>query len=482
MLNNTRKIAMSDQDKGINKPGVPRDNADSTNAMTHEALKSEVTPDTHYKSILDSLPDWVWEVDQNGYITYSNATVESFLGYVPRQIIGKSILSLVPQEKADTALELLNRQWAIDSKAEYLSHGFFSLEGEQINLKTTGTPFYDNVTRSKGFRFTSRLVEEESEHAISHFTTNNLNEAVVLMDNERKVIYINDTFTDIFGYTREEIIGHSIAELGTEQSLVSSVQEKDVTGALTRKNTVWQGEVLRKSKSGQYIPCLLSASALRDENNEITNFIGTYFDLRRMKHSDQTQKNALKATINAVCKAIDERNVLKGQHQDQVTDLAVAIAFEMGKDLSFIEGLTLASHLHDLGEMYIPPEIANKPGALSDADFELIKIHPIKGYEILKDIKFPWPVANIILQHHERINGSGYPKGLKGDEIMLEARILAVADMVCTMLTDRPFRPAYSMEQCIDELEINKGILYDERVVDVCLRLIREKIYRLKQV
>ena len=473
---------MSDQDKGINKPGVPRDNADSTNAMTHEALKSEVTPDTHYKSILDSLPDWVWEVDQNGYITYSNATVESFLGYVPRQIIGKSILSLVPQEKADTALELLNRQWAIDSKAEYLSHGFFSLEGEQINLKTTGTPFYDNVTRSKGFRFTSRLVEEESEHAISHFTTNNLNEAVVLMDNERKVIYINDTFTDIFGYTREEIIGHSIAELGTEQSLVSSVQEKDVTGALTRKNTVWQGEVLRKSKSGQYIPCLLSASALRDENNEITNFIGTYFDLRRMKHSDQTQKNALKATINAVCKAIDERNVLKGQHQDQVTDLAVAIAFEMGKDLNFIEGLTLASHLHDLGEIYIPPEIANKPGALSDADFELIKIHPIKGYEILKDIKFPWPVANIILQHHERINGSGYPKGLKSDEIMLEARILAVADMVCTMLTDRPFRPAYSMEQCIDELEINKGILYDERVVDVCLRLIREKSYRLKQV
>ena len=165
-----------------------------------------------------------------------------------------------------------------------------------------------------------------------------------------------------------------------------------------------------------------------------------------------------------------------------MTDLAVAIAFEMGKDLNFIEGLTLASHLHDLGEIYIPPEIANKPGALSDADFELIKIHPIKGYEILKDIKFPWPVANIILQHHERINGSGYPKGLKGDEIMLEARILAVADMVCTMLTDRPFRPAYSMEQCIDELEINKGILYDERVVDVCLRLIREKSYRLKQV
>jgi HD-GYP domain-containing protein (c-di-GMP phosphodiesterase class II) len=224
----------------------------------------------------------------------------------------------------------------------------------------------------------------------------------------------------------------------------------------------------------------LSATTVRNAENRIDGFIGTYLDLRSMKHTDQLQKNALKATINAVCKAVDERNVLKGQHQEQVTDLAVAIAFEMGKDLNFIEGLTLAAHLHDLGEMYIPPEISAKEGALSVADFELVKIHPIKAYEILKDIKYPWPVANIILQHHERMNGSGYPKGLKGDEIMMEARILAVADVVCTMLTDRPYRSACSITKCIDELEINKDTLYDPRVVEVCLRLIREKSYQLK--
>lgn|GEM_PF-2779682 len=107
-------------------------------------------------------------------------------------------------------------------------------------------------------------------------------------------------------------------------------------------------------------------------------------------------------------------------------------------------------------------------------------INPIKALEILKDIKFPWPLANIVLQHQERMNGTGYPKGLYGDEIMLEARILVVADMVCTMLTDRPDRPACSIEQCIDELEINKGSLYEKRVVDVCMRLLLEKSYQLK--
>jgi PAS domain S-box-containing protein len=241
---------------------------------------------------------------------------------------------------------------------------------------------------------------------------------IALMDKNRDVIYVNHAFTSIFGYSNEEIIGQPISILGSEKSLINSAQTEDVTDALMQQKSIWQGEVLRKCKSGQYIPCLLSAAGIHNEKNEVAYFIGTYLDLRSMKHTDQMQKNALKATINAVCKAIDELNVLKGQHQEQVTDLAVAIAFEMGKDLNFIEGLTLASHLHDLGEMYIPPEISAKEGAHSAADNELVKIHPIKAYEILKDIKFPRPVANIIQQHHERMNGSGYPKGLKGDEIM----------------------------------------------------------------
>ncbi len=471
---------MTGHGKGDSATGTDKATAATKPDMSTSPYTPEPSQDVYYKSVLDSLPDWVWEVDQNGYITYSNAAVENFLGYAPRQITGKSILSLAPQAKTDTALQLLDKQWGINDTADYISHSFYSNEGSEISMQTSGNPFYDHNTKTRGFRFTSRLVIDDEHSRLSTFAANRINEAIVLMDRNRDITYVNRAFTEIFGYEREEIIGKSMNVLGSEKSLVASVQTDDVTGALSGAKGVWQGEVLRKGKNGQYIPCLLSAASLRGADNDIDGYIGTYLDLRAMKHTDQMQKNALKATINAVCKAIDERNVLKGHHQEQVTDLSVAIAFEMGKDLNFIEGLTLAAHLHDLGEMYIPPDIASKEGALSDADFELVKIHPIKAFEILKDIKFPWPVANIILQHHERMNGSGYPKGLKGDEIMLEARILAVADVVCTMLTDRPYRPACSMDKCIDELEINKGILYDPRVVDVCLRLIREKSYQLK--
>ena len=154
----------------------------------------------------------------------------------------------------------------------------------------------------------------------------------------------------------------------------------------------------------------------------------------------------------------------------------------MGASVHFIEGLSLACQLHDLGEMYIPPEIANRVGRLSDADFEMIKTHPKKGYELLKSMNLEWPVADIVLQHHERMDGSGYPYQLRGDEIMLEARILAVSDVFETMLTDRPYRSACSLDQCLAELSENKGKLYDYDVVDTCIQLIRENHYFLKRL
>ena len=205
-------------------------------------------------------------------------------------------------------------------------------------------------------------------------------------------------------------------------------------------------------------------------------------DKRPLQKSSAKVQNSLKKVINTICNAIEDRNVIKSQHQERVTDLAVAIAIEMGASVHFIEGLSLACQLHDLGEMYIPPEIATRVGKLSDADFEMIKTHPKKGYELLKSMNLEWPVADIVLQHHERMDGSGYPYQLRGDEIMLEARILAVSDVVETMLTDRPYRSACSLDQCLAELSENKGKLYDYDVVDTCIQLIRENHYFLKRL
>ena len=136
--------------------------------------------------------------------------------------------------------------------------------------------------------------------------------------------------------------------------------------------------------------------------------------------------------------------------------------------------------IHDIGKIYVPTEILTKPGRLAKIEFEMIKTHPEHGYNMLKDVEFPWPVALTILQHHERMDGSGYPQGLKGEDILLEARILGVADVVEAMSSHRPYRPALGIERALEEISHNKGKLYDPQMVDACLRLFREKKFKFK--
>jgi HD-GYP domain-containing protein (c-di-GMP phosphodiesterase class II) len=161
-------------------------------------------------------------------------------------------------------------------------------------------------------------------------------------------------------------------------------------------------------------------------------------------------------------------------HQQRVADLACAIAEAMALPDDEIYGLRMASVIHDLGKIMIPSEILSKPGQLNPLEYELIKNHVQAGYDILKSIEFPWPLADIILQHHERMDGSGYPNGLKGDEIMLAARILSVSDVFETIASHRPYRPSLGLPFALNELRENRGKLYDNQVVDVCLSLVED--------
>ncbi len=163
------------------------------------------------------------------------------------------------------------------------------------------------------------------------------------------------------------------------------------------------------------------------------------------------------------------------EHQERVGTLASAIGARMNLDAERCEGLRIAGLVHDVGKIEIAGEILNKPGRLSPIEFELVKTHSQSGYEILSGIDFPWPVAEIALQHHERLNGSGYPRGLKGNEILLEARIIAVADVVESMISHRPYRPALGMDAAREELKARKGEFYDPEVVDACLGLLEER-------
>lgn len=188
----------------------------------------------------------------------------------------------------------------------------------------------------------------------------------------------------------------------------------------------------------------------------------------------------LNATINAIALTVEARDPFTSGHQRRVADLARAIATEMGLSKDSIEAISTAGVIHDLGKICVPADILSKPAKLNELEFSLIKAHPKVGYDILKEIDFPWPVAEIVYQHHERWNGSGYPRGLAGDEILLEARILAVADVVEAMTSHRPYRPALGIKEALKEIENTKGILHDPEAVDACLRLFSKKKFSFK--
>lgn len=186
-------------------------------------------------------------------------------------------------------------------------------------------------------------------------------------------------------------------------------------------------------------------------------------------------KKSLDGSIQMAAAVTEMRDPYTAGHQQRVALLATAIARELGLDTAQIEGVHFGGLIHDVGKISIPAEILSKPGHLSDIEFMLIKTHPLAGYNILKSIDFPWPVAKMIMQHHERLDGTGYPGNLKGDEIILEARILMVADVVEAMSSHRPYRPGLGIAAALEEIERARGIYYDPRVVDACLNLFRNK-------
>ncbi|MBC8492715.1 MAG: GAF domain-containing protein, partial [Chloroflexi bacterium] len=191
-------------------------------------------------------------------------------------------------------------------------------------------------------------------------------------------------------------------------------------------------------------------------------------------------ERTLEGTVNTLVSAIEIRDPYTAGHQRQATQLACAVAREMGLPGEQVEGLRMAGLIHDIGKISIPAEVLSKPGQLSELEWSMIKAHPQVGYDILKTVEFPWPVAQIVLQHHERMDGSGYPQGLSGEELLLEARILAVADVVEAMASHRPYRPALGMDRALEEISQNRGVLYDPEVVDACLKLFIEKAFKFE--
>lgn len=189
---------------------------------------------------------------------------------------------------------------------------------------------------------------------------------------------------------------------------------------------------------------------------------------------------ALNDSITAMSKMVEMRDPYTAGHQTKVADLSVAIARELTIPEEHIRYLRIAALIHDIGKIHIPSDILNKPGKLRDMEWELIKVHAKGSYDILSNIEFPWPIAQIAFQHHERVDGSGYPNGLVGDQILMEAKILAVADVVDAMSSFRPYRPSLGIDKALEEISQNSGVLYDSAIVDACLKIFRNESYKLE--
>lgn len=200
-----------------------------------------------------------------------------------------------------------------------------------------------------------------------------------------------------------------------------------------------------------------------------------------LRKSETRLKHSLFDTVAAISAMVELRDPYTAGHQRNVARIAIAIAQKLEMPKMQIDGLKLACIVHDVGKINIPAEILSRPGQLSEAEFQLIKQHPISGYEILKGIDFPWPIAQVVLQHHERLDGSGYPEGLHEKEILLEARIMAVADVIEAMASHRPYRPGLGIEPALQEIEKNSGAQFDPVVCETALRLFREEDFTLEE-
>src|SRR4030042_3332988 len=296
-------------------------------------------------------------------------------------------------------------------------------------------------------------------------------------DPDGKFIEVNPAITRIFGYdNRHELMKTRVIDHYHSPDDRIRLHEK-----LVAQGHIKDEEILFKKKDGGNFVGLISSTGVKDESGNIIYYDGVIEDIterksaeERLKESYDKLRRVLNGTVHALASTTEKRDPHTAGNQHRVAQLACAIAREMHISSDDIEGIRVAGIIHDIGKIYVAAEILNNTAALREIEMELIKTHCDAGYEILKTVEFPWPVAEIVLQHHEKLDGSGYPRGLKSSAIIMSARILTVADVVEAMISHRPYRSALSLEEAFNEITKNRSRLYDARVVDACVRVFQK--------
>ncbi|MBU1052318.1 MAG: PAS domain S-box protein [Proteobacteria bacterium] len=305
----------------------------------------------------------------------------------------------------------------------------------------------------------------------------NINDVFFMADEKGIITYISDPIESFWGYKPSEIIGYTFLDFIYSEDLpmvekIFNDNKSEYLTPLEFRLVKKTGEIIWVRLSGRNI---IRENKIIDSRGLLINITESKKSEEKLKESFERLQKATSGIIQAMTLTIEARDPYTAGHQRRVAALSKAIAIEMNLPAQMIEGIEIAASIHDLGKLSVPADILSKPSKLSDIEMQFIQTHPDAGYNILKDVEFPWPVAQIILQHHERINGSGYPKGIEGENILLETRILSVADVVEAMASHRPYRAAMGIDKALEEIRENKNILYDPEVVKACLTVFEEK-------
>ena len=449
-----------------------------------------------YRTLFESAGDAIFLVDNNIFIDCNEKAQEMF-GCTREQIIGQPPYRFSPEVQPDgrnskeKALEKMNA--AIKGQSQFFEWkhcrydgALFDAEVSLNSLNDKNKKYYlQGIVRDVTERKQAEEKIKNSELKYRNIFENAI-EGVYQSTIEGRFITANAAFGRMARYDSPEELINSIKDMET-QLYVHPEDRKRLIGISEAKGFVNDFEVEFYKKDGSKFWVVINARAVKDEQGKILYIEGLAEDITIRKHTEEqlhktleNLKKAVGTTVQVLGTASEVRDPYTAGHQKRVADLACAIATEMALPNDKIEGLWMAGSIHDIGKISIPAEILVKPTKLTDTEFSLIKEHSRIGYEMLKDVESPWPLAQTVHQHHERMNGSGYPRNLKGDEIIMEARIIAVADVVEAMASHRPYRPTLGIKATLEEIEKNKGILYDNAVADACLKLFKEKGYQLK--
>jgi PAS domain S-box-containing protein len=431
-------------------------------------------------------PMWVYDIDTLAFLAVNDAAVAHY-GWSREQFLAMTIADIRSPEDMPALLE------------------YFSSESGKRLRKNKGVKHRKQDGTLIDVEITSHVIDFEGRHA-------RIVSAVDITEHKRAMEVLRNAEEQFRGLVEQSIAGIYIIQDGKlvyVNPRAAEIVGQGMTDALIGTDPLsWIAEADRgkvaqavRRLSGGEVPSVVlefgihrsdgvavqvGANAARATHEGRPAIVGLIQDISEKKRAEEQiqryvaqLKTAFLSTVEVATTLSEMRDPYTAGHERRVGEIAAAIGAELGLDEQRVEGLRVAGHLHDIGKITIPAEILSKPGKLSDIEYRLIQGHPQSGYDVLKDVEFPWPVAQVALQHHERMDGSGYPQGLKDDAIILEARIMAVADVVEAMSSHRPYRPGLGIDKSLAEIERGRGTAYDADVADACLRLFREKGYRL---